>query len=264
MANNGERTLTITADDHYDIYVNGKKQTVPNSGQWSKVDIVSIEKSDNIIAIRASDGGEPHLGIIASSKDGTILTNEDWKVTNDPIDTTPAVWTKRNFDDSSWPKANAVSQKKNIQHVNFSGRIHPDAKWIWTDNEKDRTVYARLKLPVVFFEGTAGTGNTGDAGTIRFDPTTNKDNMYDSTTGKITIKNDARFRITFGVQSTMNSKTTARLYIEKSEILSVSSVNGVKSNGSQTCQLGSADWLLVKKEAGQLNAAGTYLKIEEL
>ena len=112
--------IAMTADDEYDLYVNGvlasQSERVANS--WKKaqyVDITSLLKTgDNVFAVVASNklgsGGTKTGGgllfsakIVTKSGETAILTNSEW-VTSDTL---TDGWTSIDFDDSQWSPAYA-------------------------------------------------------------------------------------------------------------------------------------------------------------
>ena len=112
--------IAMTADDEYDLYVNGilaaQSERVANS--WKKaqyVDITSLLKTgENVFAVVASNklgsgGAKTGGGLLSSAKivtksgETNILTNSDWVTSDTLIDG----WTATDFDDSNWTPAKA-------------------------------------------------------------------------------------------------------------------------------------------------------------
>ena len=82
-------------------------------------------------------------GILASSDDGTFLTDKSWKCTTRYDEN----WMLPSFNDESWNIAAIAGENSDSDiHRNMKD-IHSSAKWIWTDNFKgataDSTVYCR-------------------------------------------------------------------------------------------------------------------------
>jgi len=96
----------------------------------------------SVIAVKATD---LHVvgGILASTVDGSILTNSSWKCTNVYYDG----WQLVNFDDSSWPSAYAIALHQTLPWTLVPG-IKTNAYWIWTPKYQggDLVVYCRKDL----------------------------------------------------------------------------------------------------------------------
>ncbi len=112
--------IAITADDEYDLYVNGvlASQSERVSDSWKKaqcVDIMPLLKTGkNVFAVVASNklgsgGAKTGGGLLSSAKIATtsgetaILTNSEWLTS----DTLADNWTSSDFDDSQWTPAKA-------------------------------------------------------------------------------------------------------------------------------------------------------------
>ena len=139
----------ITVDNEYSLYFDGKEQTnLQNNNKWEKTDSLNLPGNTRVIAVMASnwldDGNVGPAGILASTKDGFILTNSTWKCSNTSNDS----WTNVGFDDSSWQQAVEIGPKgyKTWVHGQISA-IDENAKWIWygTEHVKE-TIYCRRNL----------------------------------------------------------------------------------------------------------------------
>ncbi|HYT92810.1 MAG TPA: hypothetical protein VEL76_29100, partial [Gemmataceae bacterium] len=98
--------LWITADNHYVVYLNGKK--VGEDGEWATVEKYDVAKylvpGKNVLAILARNQGGP-AGVIArlhvstvDKKDLFIVTDQQTKITQ----TAAAGWQYVDFDDAAW------------------------------------------------------------------------------------------------------------------------------------------------------------------
>ncbi|MEU6642794.1 family 78 glycoside hydrolase catalytic domain [Saccharomonospora sp. NPDC046836] len=109
--------ILITADDSYQLWVNGTKagetDAVNNGWQQSRYHEVELEPARNVFAVRSTnDAGSP-AGLIAVVRmtyvDGTtstFTTGADWKAAM----TVPAEFAQPAFDDSAWAEATALAQ----------------------------------------------------------------------------------------------------------------------------------------------------------
>lgn len=98
-----------------------------------------------LIAIEAKNFAGPY-GIRASFDGARLVTDQKrWRCTA----TKENDWTKPSFDDSQWPLAKKIKYKGG--KIMNEGIVNEKAKWIWTANSEDETVYCRAFL---------GEGNT--------------------------------------------------------------------------------------------------------
>jgi len=110
-----EAALSITADDGFELHVNGQRVGAsPPVGDrtWANVQRFQVAKflttGRNVIAVRAFNAGGA-AGLIARlDVDGKELltTDEQWRVTDCVL---PKEWTQVTFDDSQWPRATVVA-----------------------------------------------------------------------------------------------------------------------------------------------------------
>jgi putative membrane-bound dehydrogenase-like protein len=101
--------LWITADNHYVVYVNGKR--VGSDGEWSTIEKYDVLKhlvpGKNVLAIEARNDGGP-AGVIArlwvrTADNKTILAPTDRRTRIHLL--AGKDWQKADFDDSRWPLA---------------------------------------------------------------------------------------------------------------------------------------------------------------
>ena len=105
--------LTITADDHSIVFINGK--SIGNTTAWNQVytfDITtSIVQGENVIALEAQNGSEGPAGIIGNiilefgTGDKTIVKLDSLVSSDSAKDG----WTNLKYDDSSWKKVIVVA-----------------------------------------------------------------------------------------------------------------------------------------------------------
>lgn len=126
-----------------ELYIEGVKiNCLPNSGDWQKADAVTLPCAARVIAVKGVDYGVI-AGILASTDDGSILTDSSWKCTNQHY----AGWETVGFDDSDWPAAHQVAIHQTLPWKLVPG-IRTNAFWIWTRHyvNGDWTVYCRKDL----------------------------------------------------------------------------------------------------------------------
>src|SRR6218665_1742468 len=125
------------------LYVDGTEKTgLVNANDWMKADTVDLPWTARVIAVQGTD---LHVvgGILASTDDGSILTDSSWKCTN----VLYRGWQLIGFDDSSWPSAYVISLHQTTPWTLVPG-IKTNAYWIWTPKNKggDLVVYCRKNL----------------------------------------------------------------------------------------------------------------------
>ena len=121
-------TLKITVDNDMELYLDGNRAFVPNSGSWPTVKSVPIPANTRVIAVKGVDYGVV-AGILASTVDGRIITNQGWKCT---ANTPPASWATAEFDDRAWPAAVVSYRNQNAPIWGTLPGISQHAWWIWT------------------------------------------------------------------------------------------------------------------------------------
>lgn len=141
--------ITISADDAYELYVNG--YFIAKGEGWDKAEIYEVPTigGTNIIAVKGIDnGGE--AGIVAQIEfnNNLFFTNENWKITTSE----EVNWEQLGFNDVLWDQATSLglhgSAKPWAQYSNVAGISTTDpVHWIWSsDNIVDDTVFLRYKL----------------------------------------------------------------------------------------------------------------------
>ena len=139
-------TLTLSADNAAEVYVNGL--LVGTTSDWRTAGIFNelLQPGPNVIAIKGIDAGGI-AGVLAEINWGgmTAVSDTSWKVSA----AAPAGWESIGFDDSSWDFATShgfygvapwLSQVAGFP-------ISSTAQWIWTDdNLNDDTAYLRYSI----------------------------------------------------------------------------------------------------------------------
>ena len=130
------------------IYVDGVSQTLPaDPNGWgdTKELKVSIHKGVVIIAVMCEDDHVEQAGLIASERNGYLLSGNSWKCSNVFKET----WEQPTFDDSAWPAAYAYGYNS-ISLYGLRPQISPSAQWIWTSSylghRSDSPIYCRGRL----------------------------------------------------------------------------------------------------------------------
>jgi hypothetical protein len=132
--------LTITVDNTLEeLYIDGVQIPIgalPNRLDWPSVDVVSIPRTTQVVAVFGSDAGVI-AGILASAAGDLLLTNGSWKCVdkdNVPASSTPSLaWSMPDYDDSEWPAASVIVPNPNDIHHDIAAISH-NAKWIWTED----------------------------------------------------------------------------------------------------------------------------------
>ena len=137
-------TLVITAYEQLlGLYIDGQQQSLTNGDIWNLSDYIHLQPNNRLIAVEASNLGDPLCrGILASVYDGSLLTNSKWKCTLN----IEANWTALGFNDSSWPNAVEYGRNGNHRYCNQDqtiGNISSNSKWIWTSNAGYVVVFCR-------------------------------------------------------------------------------------------------------------------------
>ncbi|WP_440111370.1 galactose-binding domain-containing protein [Paenibacillus sp. QZ-Y1] len=128
-ASNNEGKITLTADDEFTLFVNGKQ--TGKGTDWSKAYTfpVQIQTGKNVIAVQAKDIGI-YAGLLAdlSYGDENIVTDFNWKVSERYVEG----WEQQNFDDASWSRATDFGRYGSDPWKQVSGMPQEtSARWIW-------------------------------------------------------------------------------------------------------------------------------------
>ena len=144
----GVITVTISADDAYELYVNGN--LVGNNNSWSISHSYTVQSiaGKNVIAVKCTDGGGDG-GMLAEVDFGgeRFVTDHSWKVSTVEEDQ----WETVDFSDISWNKATSyglhgVAEPWSL-YKNVTGISTSDVHWIWSaDKFNDNLVFLRLNL----------------------------------------------------------------------------------------------------------------------
>ncbi len=188
-------SIAITADDEYDLYVNGvlASQSERVSDSWKKaqcVDITSLLKTGkNVFAVVASNklgagGAKTGGGLLSSAKivtasgETTILTNAEWLTSDALADN----WTSVDFDDSEWTPAKAqqaygsspwggsVSIVSNESTTNPAPLLRKSI-WYGNDIAEARAYVCGLGYFVMTIDGKRVGTNVLDPGTTVYNKT---------------------------------------------------------------------------------------------
>lgn len=135
--------ITITADNRYDLYVNGAFVGSQNNGDgtygWDAPEtwIVEMTPGAGYIAVAAQDESavsNSGIGLIAKIEAAggiTYVTDASWKVSG----TGPAGWTAPDFDDAAWATALDEGPYDSIPWTRFAPPISAfassGARWLW-------------------------------------------------------------------------------------------------------------------------------------
>ena len=149
-------SLYVTADDTYELYVNGT--LVGTDATWNKAEKYSVflQPGKNVVAIKAVNvGGATGLLAEICHNDEWVETDTSWKIST----ATVAGWNTISFDDSKWAKATVVASYGNAPWYTFQGMPNSTrAKWIWSAQSTDNTVFFRYSIVIpatkTFFETT--------------------------------------------------------------------------------------------------------------
>jgi hypothetical protein len=145
--------LTLTGDNQIvEFYYDGiKVPAKPNFDDWTKTDTVSIPSTSSVLAVKLLNIAGSPAGFLASSSDGTILTDAHWRCIN--ADQPIADWMAVEYDASSWDKAVLLGENKAHNLYGSIVSINSDANWIWYINGGDfsdpswgTVAYCRLDL----------------------------------------------------------------------------------------------------------------------
>ena len=130
-------TVTITADDQYDLYVNGA--FVGSGNHWESPETWVVEMAPGIgaIAVFAYDmaaASGSGIGLIANiAVDGghSYVTDTSWKV----AEVGPAGWSDVTFDDSAWSPPLDEGAYDTIPWTRYAPPItdfaSTGARWLW-------------------------------------------------------------------------------------------------------------------------------------
>lgn len=166
-----EATLTMTADDEYEVWVNGTyiggnyglplrdpSRSEPPLKYWqpTSYQVSLYDDRPNVIAVWAWDyyGIEDMLCGEVRFPSGLLITDREWKATGTPG---TGEWWMPNYDDSSWGQAIKLAVNNDGYPWRKPGDpipgIDPNAEYIWADDVLrgqglDSTAYFRRTFSV--------------------------------------------------------------------------------------------------------------------
>ncbi|WP_146113445.1 hypothetical protein [Paenibacillus sp. PCH8] len=128
-ASNNEGNITLTADNEFTLFINGKQ--TGNGNDWTKAYTfpIAIQTGTNVIAVQAKDLGL-YAGLLAdlSYGDENLVTDFNWKVSERYIQG----WEQPKFDDTSWSRASDFGRYGSDPWKKISGMPEEtSARWIW-------------------------------------------------------------------------------------------------------------------------------------
>jgi len=139
-------SITITADNYYDLYVNGTLVGSQNNSDgtwgWDVPETWTLDLSPGtaLIAVAARDESAASgsgIGLIAKivfADGSTYVTDTSWKVS----DQGPPGWEGVNFDDSGWSPPLDEGAYDSLPWVRFAAPIgafaSSGAHWLWRGN----------------------------------------------------------------------------------------------------------------------------------
>ncbi len=141
----GSATISLTADNIYDLYFNGR--LVGSDSDWRIAEkySVDLQPGKNVIAVKAVDLGAPG-GLLADITCDFLQsgTNNGWKTgAQEQTD-----WTATGFDDASWSPATVLAAYGGDPWDNVPGMpTGTTAQWIWNAGGSD-IVYFRYVIDV--------------------------------------------------------------------------------------------------------------------
>jgi hypothetical protein len=119
--------FTSVGDDEHWVYADGVK--VGEGHIWDTVVRSEIKGTTQVIAIKVNNT-KGYGGLLGSSSDGSVVTDETWKCTTDLY----AKWTDVDFDDSKWGQATVETQDATSRRQKpdpVFNEVASSAKWIW-------------------------------------------------------------------------------------------------------------------------------------
>ncbi|UPK42511.1 discoidin domain-containing protein [Paenibacillus pabuli] len=136
-ASNNEGSITLTADNEFTLYFNGK--AIGTGNDWSKAYTfpLQIQTGKNVIAVQAKDLGS-YAGLLAdlSYMDENIVTDFNWKVSDRYV----GGWEQPNFEDASWSRATDFGRFGASPWNQITGMPEDtSARWIWAGSSNYNT-----------------------------------------------------------------------------------------------------------------------------
>jgi hypothetical protein len=141
--------ISISADNVYELYVNGTR--IGSNDNWNDAEVYSVPSNadKNVIAVKVTDL-EGVAGLVAEVTWGSFhfVTDDKWKVTT----SYQAGWETVNFNDIYWQKATKHGFHGSTPPWSTFGDVSDisktgDVSWIWSsDNSADNEVYFRFTI----------------------------------------------------------------------------------------------------------------------
>ena len=150
--------LRVAADDTCEVYLNGTRLGTHSSWQSTAAYRVgkALQVGKNVIAIRAENKPAPHKNpagllarltiILADGTRRTVISSSAWQAANHEQDG----WTKKDFDDHSWPSATVAAPFGGgpwgrIRGLNESGRYDEATLWYAHETAVVKELYLAVR-----------------------------------------------------------------------------------------------------------------------
>lgn len=141
-------TITLSADNAEEAYLNGDWLGASNSWNEASTYIDAVQPGSNLLAVKATDAGGVAAFIAELSWAGQLLVSQgQWKVST----VEEAGWESPGFDDSAWTSATDYGRYgigpwfKRVLGLPTDSTAH----WIWSsDADRDNTVYLRFRFDI--------------------------------------------------------------------------------------------------------------------
>ncbi|MBN2417619.1 hypothetical protein JXO52_17430 [bacterium] len=147
--NGGDITVTIAADDVYQLYLNGA--LLGSGSNWNLAESYSGPSiaGKNVIAVKGTDM-EGLAGIVVKIEfNGELYVSDNsWRVST----SLENGWETVDYDDQDWPKATSFGEHGTaLPWADYADVIgmstNEGVEWIWSnDNDNDNTVYLRFTI----------------------------------------------------------------------------------------------------------------------
>ena len=156
---NDNFNVAISADNIYDLYVNGT--FVGSDSSWENLELYSslpLQTGENVIAIKVENSGNDAAGLICEiwGSSFSFFSNPMWKISTQAYQN----WEVISFDDKNWHNAKSlglvISAQPWISYQTIAGINNPNkVHWIWTENSgNENVVYFRFSFNLLNLDST--------------------------------------------------------------------------------------------------------------
>jgi hypothetical protein len=135
-----KKQFEINARFDFELYFDGILQdNVPNHANIEKTDSLNMSVLTKVVAVHGNGTGTGMRAILASTKDGLVMTTVSWICLNTAV----SGWNEVEFTGTGTGENAAACTECG---ESYRGGISQNATWIWTKSPNEKDAYCRFPV----------------------------------------------------------------------------------------------------------------------